>query len=153
MTEDKKTEFLLEQYKLYVEMTDNVSARRSQTNAFYITALAGLLAVLSLTMDKIPSEEQYVVLLAAAVLGILLCYIWFVNIRSYRQLNFGKFAVIHEMEQQLPYCCYAREWEILGKGVEGKKYLELTRVERYVPVLLATPYVLLLVYSLDNFLR
>jgi hypothetical protein len=153
MNEDKKIELLLEQYKLYVEMTDNASARRTQTNTFYITALAGLLAVLSLAMEKIPTDEQYVVLFAAALLGIILCYIWFVNIRSYRQLNFGKFSVIHEMEQQLPYPCYAREWEILGKGEQTKKYVEQTRIERYVPVLLATPYILLLTYSLNNLLR
>jgi hypothetical protein len=52
------------------------------------------------------------------------------------------------MEQHLPFPCYDKEWEILGEGKEGKKYLQLTRVEQYVPFILAIPYLLLLIYSL-----
>lgn len=153
MKDEKKIEFLLEQYKLYVAMADNVSARRTQANAFYITVLSGLLAVLSLAFEKIPSEGQNFAILSVAVLGIILCYIWFVNIRSYRQLNSGKFAVIHEMELQLPYPCYDREWEILGEGKQAGKYLQLTRIEQYIPLLLAIPYLLLFVYSTCNLLK
>lgn len=147
MNEEKKIELLVEQYKLYVEMADNVSARRTQTNSFYVTVLSGLLAVLSLVIESVPSEAQNIAFGAVAVLGVILCYIWFINIRSYQQLNTGKFAVIHELEQQLPYSGYAREWKFLGEGREGKKYLQLTRVEQNVPLLLAIPYVLLLTYS------
>ncbi len=35
---------LLEQYKLYVDITDKISARRNQVNSFYISLLSGLLA-------------------------------------------------------------------------------------------------------------
>ena len=34
---DKFQDHLIEQYKLYVEMADRVSARRAQTNRFYIS--------------------------------------------------------------------------------------------------------------------
>ena len=40
---------------------------------------------------------------------------------------------------------YDREWEVLGKGEDSKKYLQLTRVEQMVPFLFAIPYVLLLI--------
>jgi hypothetical protein len=52
------------------------------------------------------------------------------------------------MEQSLPFPCYDKEWEILKKEKEGKTYLQLTRVEQYVPIILAIPYILLLIYSL-----
>lgn len=139
---------LIEQYKLFVEMADNVSARRAQTNAFYITVLSALLAIVSIAAEKFPSDVQLVTFLAVSLLGGTLCYVWNVNIRSYRQLNSGKFKVIHEMEEQLPYPCYTREWEFLGKGENAQKYLQLTRIERYVPYLMAVPFVLLFCYSI-----
>jgi len=39
-------EHLIEQYKLYVEMTDRISDRRERTNRFYISLLSVLLALL-----------------------------------------------------------------------------------------------------------
>ncbi len=140
---------LIEQYKLYVEMADRISARRSDTNKFYISLLTALLVILSIVVEKnILSNIQGFVFIAIGILGIALCLVWLVNIRSYSQLNSGKFKVIHEMEKQLPYACYEREWEILGKGVDRKKYFQLTRIEQFVPLILAIPYLLLLAYSL-----
>lgn len=146
---EKFHEHLLEQYKLYVEMADRISNRRGQTNRFYISLLSGLLALLSIVVGRhIFSDFQTVVFIIVAILGLALCILWNINIRSHRQLNSGKFKVIHEMEQHLPFPCYDKEWEILGEGKGGKKYLQLTRVEQYVPFILAIPYLLLLIYSL-----
>jgi hypothetical protein len=146
---EKFHEHLLEQYKLYVEMADRISNRRGQTNRFYISLLSGLLALLSIVVGShIFSDFPSVVFIVVAILGLALCILWNINIRSHRQLNSGKFKVIHEMEQHLPFPCYDKEWEILGEGKEGKKYLQLTRVEQYVPFILAIPYLLLLIYSL-----
>ena len=140
---------LLEQYKLYVEMADRISNRRAQTNRFYISLLSGLLALLSIVVGRdICSDFQTIVFIVISVLGLTLCALWNMNIRSYRQLNSGKFKVIHEMEQHLPFPCYNIEWEILGEGEKSKKYLQLTRVEQYVPFILAIPYILLFLYSL-----
>jgi hypothetical protein len=151
MTQDKYgnhfSEHFLEQYKLYVRMADNVSSRRSQTNAFFISVLSALLVILSLTGEKsLLKDLQDLVFLSTSLMGLLLCWVWALSIRSYRQLNSGKFAVIHEMEQQLPFRCYGREWEILGRGEKSKKYVRLTRVERYVLILLAAPFLLIVVY-------
>jgi purine-cytosine permease-like protein len=142
------SEHMLEQYKLYVEMADRVSSRRAQTNRFYISLLSILLALLSIVASIGPfSEILDIILLAMAILGIILCAVWWVNIRSYRQLNSGKFEVIHEMERELPIAAYDKEWEILGRGKLAGKYLQLTRVEQWVPLILSIPYLLLLVYS------
>jgi len=140
---------LMEQYKLYVEMTDRVSIRRAQTNQFYITLLSGLLALLSIIIERnIISTFQNIVITAVAFLGLVLCFLWNVNINSYRQLNSAKFKIIHELEKNLPYPCYDKEWEILGEGKKQKIYFQLTRVEQYVPIIIAIMYSILLVYSL-----
>jgi hypothetical protein len=146
---EKFEEHLLEQYKLYVEMADRVSTRRAQTNRFYISLLSGLLALLSIVGGReIFSDFHTIVFMVVAVLGLALCFLWKINIHSYRQLNSGKFRVIHEMEKHLPFPCFDKEWEILGEGEESKRYLQLTRVEQYVPFIISIPYIVLLVYCL-----
>lgn len=146
---DKFQDHLIEQYKLYVEMADRVSTRRAQTNRFYISLLSGLLALLSIVVTReVFNGILSVIFVAVGILGIVLCFLWYINICAYRQLNSGKFKVIHEMEQRLPFPAYEREWVILGKGKESKKYLKLTRIEQCVPFALAIPYLLLLIYSI-----
>lgn len=141
-TRSQDPTLLLEQYKLYVEMADRVSSRRIEANKFYTSILSGILALVSIV--SVPLTVQSVVLAAVAVLGIALCVVWLVNIRSYRELNSLKFAVIHEMEAHLPFACYDREWEILRNGKGRRVYVRLTRIEQYVPLLMMIPYLVLL---------
>ena len=140
---------LLEQYKLYVELTDKVSERRLKTNQFYTSLLSGILALLGVLVERdfLAMEEGYIAV-AFGGLGVLLTWVWRVNIRSYRQLNSGRFKVIHDMEQLLPFACFDVEWKYLGGGVEKKKYFQLSRVELLVPAILSIPYLFLVVYGL-----
>lgn len=143
---------LIEQYKLYVQMADNVSVRRSQSNQFYISVLSALLAVVALVGKLYGSgadariELVNVAFLGITMLGLIICIVWSVNLLSYRQLNAGKFKVIHEMESMLPYACYDREWEILGCGHSSSKYIPLTNIEVYVPAIMAIPYLIVFAY-------
>lgn len=139
---------LFEQYKVYVEMMDRTSGRRAETNKFYITLLSGLLAFLTFLLGRqfcIGYEE--IVIGLFAVLGLILCWIWHSNIQSYRQLSSGKFKIIHEMEKELPYECFKREWDVL----KASNYKRLTKVEQWVPKIMAVPYTLLLVYTIAHF--
>ena len=145
---------ILEQYKLYVEMADRISERRMSTNRFYMTLLSGLLIMISFVVNKdninALADQQFIIYLATGILGVLVCIIWYVNIRSYRQLNTAKFQVIHEMEERLSYSPYKIEWEILGKAHDYKKYFQLSRIEAYVPLILLLPYLTLIIYSIKK---
>ena len=146
---DNFKEHLLEQYKLFVEMMDRTSRRRTQTNMFYVSLLSGLLALLSIIVDKdVFSDFQIVIFMIVGVLGLVLCVVWYVNIGSYRQLNKGKFEIIHEMEKKLPFPCYTKEWDVLDKGKDYKTYRRLSKVEQRVPIIMIIPYVLLMLFSL-----
>jgi hypothetical protein len=140
---------LFDQFKLYVQLADKVSDRRADANKFFISLLTGLLALLSVVVGlKTATAIESTVLLVVAVLGILLCYVWFVTIRSYGQLSSGKFKVIYEVEKRLAFPFYEREWDVLGRGKDTRLYRPLTRVERYVPQLFAVPYTMLLFVAL-----
>jgi hypothetical protein len=140
---------LLEQYKLYVEMMDRTSARRAETNKFYISLLSALLAfMVFITNKKVCPEYLDIIMLAFCFLGVLLNVVWFINILSYKQLNSGKFKIIHKMEQELAYECYKNEWDNLKRGKDTKHYRKLTKVELFIPAILAVPYLSLLIYFL-----
>jgi hypothetical protein len=151
---EKFQDHLLEQYKLYVDLSDRTSARRNQMNSFYTSLLSGLLALITLITNKDiiafkNTKFQAAAFLAVAALGMLLCIVWYLSIRSYKDLNSGKFKVIHELEQQLPFACFNKEWESLKKDSKYKGYLTQTTVEKAIPLLLAIPYVGLFMYSVS----
>lgn len=138
---------LLEQYKMYIEMMDRVTERRGKINAFYISLLSSLLALLSLLIDKnIFYGSKNALVLILAILGLALCYIWYINIDSYKQLNYLKFRVIHEIEPCLPFPFYSKEWKI-EKNKVGQ-YRRLSKVEKSIPIIIAIPYLGLLIYSI-----
>lgn len=143
---ETKTE-LLEIYKLHVEMADRASNRRLQINRFYIVLLSGLLTLSSLLVQKdIFTKYSEIVLIPLSVLGIMLCVVWCTNIRSYEQLNSGKFKVIQDLEKQLSYAFYTKEWDLLEEGKQSKTYFPLTKIEEFLPLLMTLPYILLLAF-------
>ncbi len=137
---------LFDQYKLAVEMADRVSARRMQANTFFLAVNTGLLTVFAnLLKDKIFSGFSATLTIIAL---LVLCFVWWRILRSYRQLNSVRYAVILDMETLLPAAPYAAEWRALGEGKDPKRYLTLTHVENWVPRLFGLLYLLLLLVAL-----
>ena len=120
---------LLELYKLHAELADRVSQRREGANRLYVSVLSGMVAVLAISIRfgvaGLPSD---IVMLLTGILGVLLSLNWLVVIRSYRQLNSGKFAALKGLEAQLAYQFFAIEKESL-KG----RYVRLTVAESALP--------------------
>jgi hypothetical protein len=151
---DKFQDHLIEQYKLYVEMMDRISSRRNQMNTFYLTLLSGLLALISIFTNKDVDQFQNIqfqaiAFLTVSIIGLLLCLSWYINIQSYKRLNSSKFKVIYELEKQLPFSCYTKEWELLKEDKRYKNYLTQSNVEKILPIILAAPYVGLFVYCVS----
>ncbi len=137
---------LFEQYKLYVEMTDRVSGRRMLANSFFVGVHTALVvAFTALLKEKVLPATIIGLIPFAAVL--LLCFVWWRIVYSYRQLNSGKFKVVHAFEQLLPSAPYDAEWVVLGRGKKPELYRPLTHVETWVPVCFALLYAFL-VYAL-----
>jgi len=116
----------LEIYKLYTQMADNISARRQSANSFLLTANIAIIAFVGYVGEN---PGNFIVSLS----GMALCFIWYRIIRSYKDLNSGKFKVIHEIEKELPLSPYDAEWEALGRGKDSKRYLPFTNIEIWVP--------------------
>lgn len=131
---------IFEQYRLYVEMADRVSARRALANTFFLSLNTAVLVIIGVFWRDPPAAPPCL-LAIPLVLLLGLCLAWFWVVRSYRQLNTAKYAVIGAMEQRLPASPYWRaEWNALGKGKDKARYWPMTHVEQWVPMIYAAAY-------------
>ena len=149
----KESEQLLEIYKLHAELADKVSQRREGANRLYVSLLVGLAVFLAALIrfgvggdNSFDNGPMRMVLCAAGAIGALLSVSWYVVIRSYRQLNSGKFEALHELEGKLAYPFYKREWELLGEGKQISRYWKLTNVETGLPVIFFLLFFGLMIY-------
>lgn len=120
---------LLDQYKLYVEMADRVSQRRTAANSYFLTVNSAILAFVGYLNSK--DSLEYLWILAFA--GMTLCILWRQGIASYRDINTAKWKVVHELEKQLPVSPYDAEWEYVQRGHNSKLYRPISYVEGGVP--------------------
>lgn len=142
---DEKQE-LLEIYKLHAELADRVSQRREGANRLFVSLLTGTLIFLAAFL-RYGEETMPVgaILTTVSIFGIFLSAAWYVIIRSYRQLNSGKFAALHELEEKLAYPFFRREWELLEEGKKRSCYWKLTIVETFLPFIFFTLYIALII--------
>lgn len=131
---------LLEQYKIYVEMADRVSARRGLANTFFLTFNSAVFTLIGALWTARPHATSTLLIVPVLVL-MAQCLAWFWLIRSYRQLNAAKYAVVGALEERLPASPYWRaEWKALGEGKDPARYLPLTHLEEWIPILFAVAY-------------
>ena len=121
---------LLEQYKLYVQSAENVSARRVASSRYLLTLNAALVALYGIQSSN-PGPGWWTMLVP--ILGVLVSVLWHRIIKSHRDLNAVKFEIIHEIEQWLPASLYAYEWRLAEEG-RGKIYRSVTDIERWIPL-------------------
>lgn len=140
---EKYQSAVLEQYRLCVEMADRVSARRNLANTFFLSLNTALAATLVAIASGRLTDTSTWLLAAGLVVLLAQCTAWFMIVRSYRLLNTAKYAVIGAFEERLPAFAYSRaEWKQLGEGRDWRRYLPLTHVEQWVPVIFAAAYLL-----------
>ena len=148
MTTDPRQDELLEIYKLHAELADRVSQRREGANRLYVSLLVGLMVFVAALMrygtGDVPAK---IVLGSIGTIGALLSVSWYVVIRSYRQLNTGKFAALHELEEKLAYAFFTREWELLAEGRDRQRYWKLTVVEISLPCIFFVLFLNLVILS------
>lgn len=135
----------LEQWKFYGQTTLNVSNRRLKNNRFYLRLLIALLGIAGLG-----TKLGYVTpvgLLVIGVVGLPFCVLWSFHILSYKQLNSGKYRVMWEMADELPFDPFKREWTKLKEGNEPHAYIKHTTVEVWWPRVFGYFYAGLITYA------
>lgn len=137
----------IELYKLAVEMADRISARRSSTNTFFLTVQTAFVAVVGIATPALKGMPLWASL-AVSTAGVVLSISWWLQLRSYRDLNRAKYTVIGSIESRFPIQVFSDEWELLKIDPVSRwrgRYSELGAIERIVPVVFAGLYILLFI--------
>ena len=138
---ERFTADLLEQYKLYVQSAEQVSARRLASNRLLLTLNVGLVALYGIQPDGFGQSWWA---LSVPLLGIAVSVVWARLIRSHKELNRVKFDLILQIERHLPSAPYTCEWRMADEG-SGRSYRAVTDIERWVPWMFLVLHTVLLV--------
>ena len=140
-TSDPDINVLMEQYRLFVDTSERLVARRQVVNTFFLSANTLALSAVGLVAKDVDTAQLVpATVVAICMAAIMLCVAWQRLVRSYAQLNRGKFAVIDCLESRLPAALFRAEWVALGKGQDPKRYTPFTRTEVIVPIIFIIIY-------------
>ncbi len=133
---------LLEQYKMAVERAETTAARRESGNRLFFIILTGLAVTYAICIGA-----QLSVLVP--LLGSYICVGWLVFVWSRSKMNFSTFAVIRELEQELPARLFEgeRERRIAEQG-QTTQVMMVSWFELLMPILFALLFMLLLLWNL-----
>ncbi|MEQ9105077.1 MAG: hypothetical protein RIE53_10290 [Rhodothermales bacterium] len=146
-TEQDKTD-VLELYKIMVSSSESLVGRRQGVNTFFLTINGALLTAAGLLVQNAGADNLIAAGIAILFLtGAILCLAWRSLIKSFGQLNRGKFKVINTIESHLKTAIYAAEWEALGRGEHPSIYRSFTSREIWVPNSLFFLHVIALILS------
>lgn len=146
---DKYSDHVLEIYKLYLEMADRISARRQMANSFFLTINSAIVALVGyVNLSAGYDGVAFLFYALVAIAGMVLSYLWYRLVLSYKQLNSGKFNVIHVIESMLPLRPFDAEWTALGSGKNPKLYKPFTDIEMAVPWVFFSIHAIVLLVSM-----
>ena len=124
-SEGGRLSILFDQYKLFVDSSDKLVARRQTVNTFFLSINALLLSAVGFIIRDVPQQwATFAGVFGVGLAGILLCITWRNLVRSYSQLNSGKFAVIHSLEQYFPAALFKAVWHALNQSQGGNYILQ-----------------------------
>ncbi len=145
---DQAQEHILEQYKVYLELTDRISHRRDVANGFFLALNGVILGAAGALIEKSEKLDSKWLLVFPAIVLFLECFFWWRLIFSYKQLNGAKFRIVGKFEERLPVSLYAKaKWNGLLKGGNDRKaYWPLTHLEANIPIIFAVSYALVFLW-------
>jgi hypothetical protein len=139
---------LFELYKIMVASSEELVGRRQGVNTFFLTVNGALLTALGVVLTNGGvARLRATGFMVLTVAGASLAVSWRSRIKSYGQLNTGKFEVINRIETLFPAAIFRAEWKALGEGKDPRLYRSFTERETWPPVIFLTIYVIATVAS------
>lgn len=144
---DLNQDALLEQYKLFLQTSEDLVSRRQNVNSFYISISSAIVAIMGFlfAMD-LGRLSELIIGFAFCVVGIILSISWSKSLSCYGNLNSSKMKIISSIEKQLPLSLFDAEWAALSDKLNKKKYVSFTESEQTIPRLFGLLYCIVLVF-------
>src|ERR1700722_19369768 len=122
-------------FELYLATAEKVTDRRALANSWMLSVNSAIVALYGyLQSDKLAVDQKWLWAIPAA--GAIVCVAWMALLSSYRKLGSAKFAVIAELEADLPAAPFTRERQIYKK--DGRR--AMSRIEISIPACFVVLY-------------
>lgn len=144
---DTRDDQKLALFELYLGTAEKIIDRRAQANSWMLSvnsAIVALYAYLQADKMAVGAGQKAVWLWAIPAAGAIVCLAWAALLTSYRQLNRTKFAVLREIEADLPVAPFTRERETYRPD----QRLSLSNIERLIPGCFTLLYAVMLVAAI-----
>lgn len=149
--EDKDT--LMEQYKMFVQTSEELVRRKQSVNTFYVTLnslmLSAIVSIACAAGDILPiagnSVVIYIISGVLSLIGVVICCSWITLLISYADLNASKMAIISCIEEKLALKLYDTEWALLTRRIGKRKYQSFTVKEVAVAKIFLALYLVLII--------
>lgn len=144
---DLNQDALLEQYKLFLQTSEDLVNRRQNVNSFYISISSAIVAIMGFlfAMD-LGRMSELIIGFAFCIVGIILSISWSKSLACYGNLNSSKMKIISSIEKQLPLSLFDAEWAALSDKLNKKKYVSFTESEQTIPRLFGLLYCIVIVF-------
>lgn len=137
---------LLEQYKLFLQTSEDLVKRRQTVNSFYISINSAMVAALGAMFAlDFNAHTKMLIGILFSLIGIFLSLSWSKTLISYGNLNSSKMKIISCIEKQLPLSLYDAEWAALSDKLNKKKYISFTNSEKKIPLLFLCVYIVIVI--------
>ena len=146
----KDNALLIEQYKVLLSTSESLIERRQKLTTTYLSIFSALLPIIS-TMLTFPYTFLQLGAFFVSIICIILCCSWRSTIISYGKSNRAKFAILEEIEKQLPVAMFASEWLALKRITT--KYKSFTNRETLIPIVFIVIYSIFSILSIVFFLK
>ena len=137
MTDARGPKFTI--FELYLATAEKVTDRRALANSWMLSVNSAIVALYGYLQSDKPAvgvDEKAIWLWAIPAAGAIVCVAWMALLSSYRKLGSAKFAVIAELETDLPAAPFTRERQIYKK--DGRR--AASRIEVSIPACFVVLY-------------
>jgi len=128
-------------FELYLATAEKVSDRRAQANSWMLSVNSAIVALYGYLQSDKMAAQRAVWFWAMPTAGAIVCLAWWALLKSYRELNRAKFAVLAQLETDLPVSPITREREIYKE--EGRR--SLSQIETLIPACFVLLYMIMLI--------
>ena len=143
---------LLEQYKLFLQTSEDLVNRRQNVNSFYISISSALVAIMGVLFAmEFGQKAKLIIGFVFCVVGIILSISWSKILSCYGNLNSSKMKIISNIEKQLPLSLFDAEWAALSDKLNKKKYISFTESEQVIPRLFGAVYSLVMIFIVVSY--
>lgn len=133
MKNEEYNEYMIAQWRLCIEMANEISKRRDNMNNFFLAINTAIITTISFTYNM-----KTVFL---DIIGIIICFVWIRFIKNYRIINTEKYNVINDIEERMTFKPFKVEWEALRSN---KQYKKNSKLELFLPIIYIAVYIIMI---------